>query len=113
MNIEKERMAYLRKELKEYEKVTPMTDEERKAVRAWVKAGNSVHENDMLACYEGGYPMDYLDTYRDIVYISQATKDMSDEDARKFALAYYGWDDEPDHNPDEPSLEEQLIALGY
>lgn len=113
MNIEKERKSYLRKELKEYEKATPMTDEERQAVREWVRAGNSVHENDMMACYEGGCPMDYLDVYRDITYIGQATKGMSNEDARKFALAYYGWADEPEHTQDEISLEEQLIALGY
>lgn len=33
MNISKEKRQFLRKELKEYEKSTPMTEEERDALR--------------------------------------------------------------------------------
>ena len=60
----KERRAYLRKELKEYLRETPMTEDERTALREWVAEGNSVHENGAFACYEGGVPCDYLDVYR-------------------------------------------------
>lgn len=58
--------------------------------------------------------LNYLQEYRDEEYIRQATKEMDSEDTSKFALAYYGWDDEePEREPNEPSLEEQLKALGY
>ena len=109
MKIDKERKAYLRKELKEFEKNNPMTDDERKALREWVNEGNSVYENSMMAV---GY--NYLAEYRDCKYLREATKDMSPEDAQKFAWDYYGWDYDsikPDSN--SPSLEEELIKLGY
>jgi hypothetical protein len=60
----KERRAFLCKELKAYEKITPMTEGERAALREWVAAGNSVHENDCMACYGGGAPCSFLDVYR-------------------------------------------------
>jgi hypothetical protein len=39
-----------------------------------------------------------LTIYREEEYIRQQTKGMNPEDTRKFAMAYYGWDDteEPD-----------------
>ena len=109
MKIDKERKAYLRKELKEFEMTHPMTDDERSAVLKWVNAGNSVYENSMMAV---GY--NYLTEYRDCEYLRKATKGMSPEDAQRFAWNYYGWDYDsrnPDHNA--PSLEEELIKLGY
>ena len=45
--------------------------------------------------------MEFLDVYRDDEYIRQHTKGMSLEKTRKFALAYYGWDDDPDLEIDE------------
>jgi len=62
--ISKEKAAFLRKELKEYEKVTEMTEVERLALHEWVADGNSVHENRSMACNEGGGPSDFLDDYR-------------------------------------------------
>ena len=53
MKIKKEKRRFLRQELKEYERVTPMTEEERSALWEWVNAGNSVHENGSMASYEG------------------------------------------------------------
>ena len=44
MKINKEKMQLLKRELREYEKVTIMTGEERAALHEWVAAGNSVHE---------------------------------------------------------------------
>ena len=65
MKISKEKRQFLKKELKEYEKITPMTEDERKVLHEWVADGNSVHENGAMACYEGGRPMDFLDVYRE------------------------------------------------
>jgi len=62
-----ERQRLLEKELREYEKHTEMTPEERTALRQWVRAGNSVHENPSGAQYGGiGGPIDFLDDYRNI-----------------------------------------------
>lgn len=65
MNKSKEYMKFLKKELKEYEAETFMTEGERSALHEWVDAGNSVHENGSMASYEGGRPMDFLDVYRE------------------------------------------------
>ena len=61
MKIEKDRKNFLRRELREYEKITPMTEEEREALHEWVHSGRSVHDNGSYACYEGGRPLDFLD----------------------------------------------------
>lgn len=109
MNIEKERKAYLKKELKEFEGNHQLSDDERKALHEWVNLGNSVYDNSLMAV-----GLNYLEEYRDEKYIREATQGMNSEDARKFALAYYGWDDkEPERDPNEPSLEDELKALGY
>ncbi len=96
MTKEQEYQAVLNKELKEYEFVTEMTETERIELHKWVKTGHSVHENTAMAVYSDGYPMDFLDVYRDEEYIRQTTKDMSSEEQEKFALNYYGWTDYED-----------------
>ena len=78
-----------------------MTKKEQRAVREWVKAGNSVYDNPAGAWLDGGVRMEYLDIYRDDEYIRQHTKEMTPEETRKFALAYYGWDDDPDFEIDD------------
>ena len=92
---------YLENQYKEYLKKRTMTRKEQRAVREWVKAGNSVYDNPAGAWLDGGVRMEYLDIYRDDEYIRQHTKGMSPEETRKFALAYYGWDDDPDLEIDE------------
>ena len=89
---------YLEKEYKEYLKIRTMTRKEQRAGREWVKDGYSVYDNPEGAWLDGGVRMEYLDVYRDHEYIRQHTKGMSPEETRHFALAYYGWDDEP--NPE-------------
>lgn len=89
------RQEFLEQQYKEYIKITPMTKKEQRALREWVKDGNSVYENPSEAWYDGQVPVEFLTIYRDEEYIRQHTKGMSPEDARRFALAYYGWDDEP------------------
>lgn len=92
---------YLENQYKEYLKKRTMTKKEQRAVREWVKAGNSVYDNPAGAWLDGGVRMEYLDIYRDDEYIRQHTKGMTPEETRKFALAYYGWDDDPDFEIDD------------
>lgn len=96
VSVPKWRQEFLENEYKEYIKKTEMTKKEQRALREWVKDGNSVYENSCEAWYEGQVPMEFLDVYRDEEYIRQQTKGMDPEAARKFALEYMGWDDEPD-----------------
>lgn len=84
----------LENQYKEYIKTTPMTKKEQRALWEWVKDGHSVYENDSCAWYDGQIPVEFLTVYRDEEYIRQHTKGMSPEEARRFAMAYYGWDDE-------------------
>ena len=98
---EREYQAILDEELKEYLKETKMTVKERKALRKWLAEGNSVHENQSMAMYEGGYPVDFLDVYREEKELRQAIKDISPNDAKKYLMDYYGYSDEPsDHEPE-------------
>ena len=92
---------YLENQYKEYLKKRTMTRKEQRAVREWVKAGNSVYDNPAGAWLDGGVRMEYLDIYRDDEYIRQHTKGMSPEETRRFALAYYGWNDDPDIDDSE------------
>lgn len=62
-NIE-ERTIFLLEELRRYEEITDMTDEERTALHEWVSKGNSVHENGSMGCLENGEPADFLEDYR-------------------------------------------------
>ena len=94
-HVSTELQVILEEQYKEYIKKTPMTKKEQRALREWVKDGNSVYENSCEAWYDGGMPVEFLDVFRDEEYIRQHTKGMNPEDARRFALAYYGWDDEP------------------
>ena len=53
MKIHKEKERFLQQELREYEKMTAMTEDERIALHEWVRAGNSVHENGGMVSHEG------------------------------------------------------------
>ena len=88
------RREFLEKQYKEYIKTTPMTKKEQRALREWVKDGNSVYENSQGAWADGQVPVEFLTVYRDEEYIRTHTKGMSSDEARRFALAYYGWEDD-------------------
>ena len=63
--LEKELKAALRKELKEYLVVIgSLTGDEKKGLREWVAAGNSVNENPYMLCEESGCPMDFINGCR-------------------------------------------------
>ena len=109
-HVSPELQIFLENEYKEYVKKTPLTPDERRALREWVKEGYSVYENSSGAWYDGQVPVEFIEVYRDEQYIREHTKGMDPEAARKFALAYYGWDD--DTNQDTP-LEYDLLDEGF
>ena len=85
MKIDKEKTQLLKQELREYEKTTPMTEEEKEALHEWVAAGNSVHENGSMASYEGGRPVDFLDVYREEEEIRRALDSMSYDEGKQIS----------------------------
>lgn len=97
--------AYLVKELQDYEKNTPMTAEERAILHSWVRRGHSVHENDAMACYEGGMPLDFLDVYREEKEISQALSSMSYEEGSRYLLKEHAIDRDDKMTSPEQTLE--------
>ena len=103
MKTDKERRRFLKQELKEYEKATSMTDEERNALREWVRDGNSVHENAAMAVYEGGRPIDFLDVYREEEEIRRALAYRTYEEGSKYLLEEYGIDRDGAMTPKPPA----------
>ena len=96
--LPEETRTFLEDQYKSYIKNTPMTKKEQRAVREWVKDGHSVYENSSGAWYDGGVPIEFLTIYRDEEYIRTHTKRMSSEETRRFAMNYYGWDDDAEQN---------------
>lgn len=77
-------MKFLKRELLEYEKNIEMNDAERQALHEWVAAGNSVHENGSMACYEGGRLMDFLDVYRQETEILEELATLKGKEREKY-----------------------------
>ena len=46
------------------------------------------------AFYDGQVPVEFLTEWRDNEYIRKHMKGMAPEEARRFALLYYGWGDD-------------------
>ena len=90
MEVNKQKMRYLKSELREYEKVTPMTEDERKALHEWVESGNSVHENGCYAVNEGGFPLDFLEVYREDAELRSETRSMTSEEIDRYIYDNYG-----------------------
>ncbi|GAB1476247.1 hypothetical protein MASR2M70_22730 [Bacillota bacterium] len=118
-HISSELQELLITQLKEYIKTTPMTRKELRAVRDWVKDGHSVYESMSGAFYDGQTPVEFLAEWRDDEYISQHTKWMAPEEARRFALSYYGRDDENvsmqqgdlPHSPEPVIIEGEVLLF--
>ena len=106
MKISKEKRRFLKQELKEYEKTTPMTEEEKAVLHESVAAGNSVHANGSMASYEGGRPMDFLDVYREEEEIRRALSSRSYEEGSRYLLEEYGIDRDGVLTPKPPTYEE-------
>lgn len=79
---------YLEHQYKEYIRVTPMIRKGMRALREWVKNGNSVYDNPAGAWQDGQVPVEFLDIYRDDEYLRSHTKDMFDEESHRFTLTY-------------------------
>ena len=63
--LEKEFKTALRKELKEYLAVIgSLIENEKKELREWVAAGNSVNDNPYMLYNESGWPMDFINGCR-------------------------------------------------
>lgn len=109
MDKNAERQCFLTQELKAYEKVNPMNEEERAALRSWVSAGNSVHQNMSDACGEDGRPLDFLDVYRQDAEISNALTGMTYEEGNEYLRREYGIirEEKPAQRP-KPSYDELL-----
>jgi len=97
-----ERQRLLEEELREYEKHTVMDPEELAALRQWVRAGNSVHENPSGAQHGGiGGPIDFLDDYRNTVAFEEEFNAMSPAEQAAFLVACHEGPRESDLYPEE------------
>jgi len=105
MKRREERKRFLKQELKEYEKITPMTEEERRELHEWVDAGYSVHENTCCAVGDGNRPIDFLVIYREEEYLRKVTAGMESEEARRYVLDYYGWTEDKTEKEEEYTVE--------
>jgi len=83
-NVNKEKMEYLEKELKDYERKTTMTTEERRELHKWVATGNSVHTNPDNIYGENGYPMDFIEAYYADIALCEEMASMSKEELAEF-----------------------------
>ena len=92
VHISDEVKEILAKEYSDYVRKTPMTPDERKAVRKWVSLGNSVYDNECMIYGENGWPIEYLEEYRMEKEIEEATGHMSKEDAQRYVMDYFGLD---------------------
>ena len=92
MNIINNRQLFLRKELEEYEKITPMSSEERNVLHEWVSQGHSVHENDCLAEDGHGNYLDFLDVYREEESIRETLKNLNEDERDEFIAQLQGVD---------------------
>ena len=62
--VSREQRQYLRQTLKEYEANTPMTEEERQELYAWVSEGNDIYSNPSNVASESGWEMDFISGIR-------------------------------------------------
>lgn len=106
MKKDYKRRRFLMQELKAYEKITPMTEEERAILHEWVRAGHSVHENDAMAVYEGGCPLDFLVVYREQEEVRRTLASMTHEEGSRYLLEEYDIDRDGVMTPHLPTYEE-------
>ena len=112
-HLSQEVKELLTTQYKEYIKETPMTRKEMSALREWVKDGNSVYENPCGAWAKGQVPVEFLTIYREEEYIRENTKGMNSEEARKFAMAYYGWNDDEVAEQDLQAIQGDMKLPDY
>jgi SHS2 domain-containing protein len=79
-------------ELRKYEEITEMTEDERTALREWVAEGNSVHENGSMGYHENGEPLDFLDVYRYEEEIRRELKNLTPKEQENYIARLQGRD---------------------
>ncbi len=82
-------------ELEHYEQRVPMTPCEKRALRKWVAAGNSVSDNpgSRYICSHGcELPMDFLAVYRLDRELDNALKGKSKSEKERYLKEYFGYD---------------------
>ena len=98
-------------ELERYEATVPMTPAEKRALRKWVAAGNSIFESpgSKYVCSEGcSPPMGFLDVYRLDRELDQALKGKSKSEKEAYLKEYFGYQ-EPEEKLQQ--TEEQFHKL--
>ena len=82
-------------ELERYEQTVPMTPTEKRALRKWVAAGNSVSENpgSKYVCSDGCYPpMDFLAVYRLDKELDKILRGKSKSEKDVYLKEYFGYE---------------------
>ena len=98
-------------ELEEYERKTPMTPYEKRALRRWVASGHSVRETppSKYPCIHCCYPPpSFLDVYREDKMLDAAPKGMTDEERTAYLKEYIGFTDETEEERARQEENERL-----
>lgn len=93
---EEEKREYIKEVNEEFMKKTPMTPEERKAVRSWMAEGHCILEPWESPNLPGPMypPYDFLDCYRLDREIERETAGMNRDEKIRYLKEYWGWDDD-------------------
>lgn len=94
---EEEKRAYIREVNEEYLKKTPMTPNERKAVRSWMDEGHCILEPWSSRNLPGPMypPYDFLDCYRLDREVERDTAGMTEEEKIRYLKEMWGYFDDP------------------
>lgn len=98
-------------ELQDYENKVPMTPDEKRALRNWVKDGHSVNEMppSKYPCVHCRYPApDFLEVYRTDRKLDAATKGMSDDEVMAYIADLYGFHVESEEEKKARSEKDRL-----
>ena len=90
------RQDYLWDEYQDYIAQKPMTAYERRLVRNWVKAGNSVYGCTQSRYYgESEYPMEFLEVYRADREIDRDLQGKTPKEKEAYLKELLGYEEEP------------------
>ena len=90
------RQDYLWDEYQDYIAQKPMTAYERRLVRNWVKAGNSVYGCTQSRYYgESAYPMEFLEVYRADREIDRDLQGKTPKEKEAYLKELLGYEEEP------------------
>lgn len=78
-NVKRETREFLMQELKEYERETEMTKEERRLLHQWVASGRSPYDNGDYI-YGAGGPLDFISALRTAQELQDWFDSLSEEE---------------------------------